>query len=244
MKKYICIIGSTSGLGYSITKTLAQNKNNRLLLVSRNMAKLIKTRKYLIQKYGTEVDILRCDLSKFDGNDFKKSFLKINLLVDEIYCVAGYSSKQDKGDTNVAEANKISSVNGISFIHILNILCKRHLSETAKIVIISSVACIRPRSANIIYSASKLALEAYAMSLKHKFSEKKIYIFRMGYIKTKMLANQKILLPAIDADEAAKKILLVVKNKNAGNFYVPVWWNLVSIAIRLSPWWVFKRLRV
>ena len=69
-------------------------------------------------------------------------------------------------------------------------------------------------------------------------------IFRMGYIKTKMLANQKIPLPAIDPDEAAKKILLIVKNKKAGNFYVPEWWNLVSIAIRLSPWWIFKRLRV
>ena len=72
MKKYICIIGSTSGLGYCITEILAKNKNNRLLLISRNMSKLVKVKKYFNLKYSTEIDILQSDLSKFIGIEFKK----------------------------------------------------------------------------------------------------------------------------------------------------------------------------
>ena len=66
----------------------------------------------------------------------------------------------------------------------------------------------------------------------------------MGYMKTKMLSSKKIILPAIHPDKAAKKILFAINSKSDGFYYIPSWWFLVSLGLKATPWWIFKKLRV
>jgi short-subunit dehydrogenase len=62
MQSYILITGATSGIGYEMAQNLAEKKFN-LILVSRNVDKMIIMKKQLQSSYGIIVDYFEKDLS-------------------------------------------------------------------------------------------------------------------------------------------------------------------------------------
>ncbi|MGZ8842797.1 MAG: SDR family NAD(P)-dependent oxidoreductase, partial [Pyrinomonadaceae bacterium] len=66
--------------------------------------------------------------------------------------------------------------------------------------------------------------------------------YALGYVDTAMAYGKKLLLPAVSAEAVANE---VVRNlsRDIGIKYYPGYWWLITRALRLLPWFVYKRLR-
>lgn len=116
---------------------------------------------------------------------------------------------------------------------------------SGQIVGISSVAGDRGRRNNPTYQAAKGGLSIYLESLRNRLSQYGVNVttIKPGFVKTDMLANATSSLGAITAEDAARRIANAVK-RNRQIAYVPGWWRLVMLVIRLIPSFVFRRLSI
>ena len=99
------------------------------------------------------------------------------------------------------------------------------------------------RKENMIYSASKRALNSYFESLSATFinSDIKIQFYILGYLDTNLTFDKKLILPKASTKQLSAKVL---KNMNKSNIkkYYPSWWGLISYLISLIPFFIIKKL--
>ena len=82
MKTYL-VTGSTSGLGLEIVKNLAKNKENKIIMIIRNLNKGLK----IANKIGSNVEAVQLDLSEL--SNIQKFIQKWNLKIDGLINNAG-----------------------------------------------------------------------------------------------------------------------------------------------------------
>lgn len=111
------------------------------------------------------------------------------------------------------------------------------------IVGFGSIAATRGRSRNIVYAASKRALQSYFEGLRHALNKKgvRVQFAVLGYMDTALSRGQKLKLPKASVDSVARNILDGIE-RDRGTFYLPRWWAPVCFALRLLPWQIFKKM--
>ena len=120
-----------------------------------------------------------------------------------------------------------------------------HLSEVGKgrLAAIGSVAGDRGRKGNPVYAATKAGLDAYLEATRHRLHPRGVGVstVKPGWVRTRMLGDVPGFPPSIAASKAAT---LVIRHLDRGRdvFYVPAWWEAVSLALRLTPRPLFKRM--
>jgi short-subunit dehydrogenase len=114
----------------------------------------------------------------------------------------------------------------------------------ANIVGFGSIAGIRGRSNNIIYSASKRALESFFESLRHLTSETGLCIqfYKLGYISTQQSFGKTLLFPSISPKRVAIEVINNL-GSDAGSSFIPKYWQLISIMLIFMPWKLFKKMK-
>jgi len=149
-----------------------------------------------------------------------------------------------EGKYNPRNLDKILNVNFNSFIKIFNYLIN-DFSKTQVITHISTISCIRPKSKNYIYAASKFGIENYLMSLMHyyKFQKPYIQIFRIGFIND--LNEPKTFVKKL-LSSSSKFIAKYIYEKNqkpiSKLFYYPKISILLKNFILLIPRFLYKRI--
>ncbi len=94
------------------------------------------------------------------------------------------------------------------------------------------------------YSTAKMAIEHYFMCCRHLVANQSdtfVQFYRLGYVKTQLTFGQNLPLPAANPSYVAK---IIVSNlgKDTGIKYIPHWWNLVALIMRLIPWKLYRKL--
>jgi decaprenylphospho-beta-D-erythro-pentofuranosid-2-ulose 2-reductase len=111
------------------------------------------------------------------------------------------------------------------------------------VVVLSSVAALRPRRDILAYSAAKAGLDAYARGLSEVFagSGVRVIVVRPGQVRTKMTAGLPDVPFTVDASQVASAIRHAVLT-SAQVVYVPGVLRFVMAALRALPGPVFRRL--
>lgn len=160
--KYILITGGTEGIGIELARLFAADNNN-LILVARNIQKLIDTKNELEESYNVEVEIIPTDLSV--DNSYKEviDFVdKKNIIVDKLINNAGIGSFGYFHEEDEDFEDKIIGINIIT----LTKLTKYFLS---KMIERNSGAILNVASTAAFVGGPKMALyystKAYVLSL-------------------------------------------------------------------------------
>ena len=212
MSKNAVIIGAGSGLGRALAERLA-SENINLYLVSRYKRDLSSVSSDINNRFDVNCRFGAFDILKedFDSNDIVQSSIKDLKKIDYLFITVGYVNNEDKGLNPTNELiDTIIISNYASIVKIISSYTKYFEKiKTGKIVAISSVAAGSPRRNNIIYSSSKLALEAYCRGLQHYLSGSNINIqlYRLGYMDTSMSFGHKLLFPAVKPSKVANRIV-------------------------------------
>jgi len=239
------IFGASTAISYELVNLILKKDKNPYFFFSSNN---IENLKKLVNKFNLPInqyDLYSLDLTKNEIN--LENLLKVlNKYLEgknyiyffpSIPCLSEGKSPTEKVET-------IININFNSFIKIFNCLLDR-MKMTEVITYTSSIACIRPKSKNYLYSASKTGVESYLKSLMHYFKYEKPYIqiFRIGFIndfnEPKTFVKK---LLSSSSKFIAKHIYVKNQKPISKLFYYPKISILLKNLLLLIPRFLYKRM--
>jgi short-subunit dehydrogenase len=246
LKEAAVIIGASSGLGRALATTLAAQGID-LIVAARTERDLQALANDLAIRYKVAVKVLPVDSGKLDearGKDFVEQCFQTFADIRQVYITAAMIHDDDVGEESIQVLKQMQEVNFLGLSYLVVPFAKRLSSTESNITVISSIATIRPRSRNVAYAASKIALEYYVRGLQHLYADKpiRLQIYRMGYMQTAMTAGKKLALPVADPHQVAT-YLFAHRRSSFRLRYYPRFWALVALILPLLPWAVYKKLK-
>lgn len=211
MSNYL-ITGATSGIGKAVV-TLLNKENNHLVLVGRDQTKLKESADFLLASYT----LITHDLENIE--DIEKAFSKLPDRIDGFVHCAGIDSTIPLKNIRNDKLEKVFRVNTFSFVEIMRVIAnlKNNKSDYwTNVVAVSSIASEKGGVGQVIYSASKAALEAVIIVLTKELIRKKFRIncVRPGLVDTEMTRRWMERIGIEDINEVAKMQLSGIAEPN------------------------------
>jgi decaprenylphospho-beta-D-erythro-pentofuranosid-2-ulose 2-reductase len=233
----IILLGGKSDIGISILRSIPISESSEIFLLGRNMMDL-----------GHPIEIHDSSINhiEIDFNEVQKSEKILNDIFDSgdvdlvifAYAILGNEEFQ------LAQENfsQVILTNFYSQAMLLNLVySKMILQMHGQILLISSVAGMRPRRRNFVYGTSKYAVDSIAQGLQKLHTDKNVEltILRPGFVNTKMTLG----LPkgpfAIEIDKVTKIAAKGLKRKKR-LVYAPKILLLVMFILKLLPERIFR----
>ena len=238
------ILGATTGLGRAISEALAR-RGDGLLLAATDPRDLDAQANHLRLKYNVNVKTVAADASC--PKDCVDNLIAAAANLGEIsglFFPLGTSSVEDTGRLSLVAARRLIDVNLVTVIAVISdFLPKMISSSKGYIVGFGSVAAVRGRRRNMVYSAAKRGLASYFESLRHLSvgSQIRVQYYTLGYIATQQTFAHKLFFPPASPNAIADTVVRDL-DKFCGARYLPRYWAIIARIVSLTPWFVFKRL--
>jgi short-subunit dehydrogenase len=238
------IVGASAGLGRSLAEHLARDGGS-LMLVARDERDLAPLASDLTAQHGARVRFLAQDA---DDPPALADRLHQSLAGDEVEGLlfpVGMNAASDEGQLDPAQVDRLVNVNFVAITCVIGRFLPVLLRQRRGVVVgFGSIAAIRGRGRNVVYSAAKRALESYFESLRHLTEREGLTVvfYVLGYLDTNLAFGQKLLLPPAPPAVVAAKVCRRLYEAR-GKHYLPGYWAIVALLFRAMPWWLFKRLR-
>lgn len=184
----IVITGASRGIGYQVAKLFSENKDHKIIAISRNKDKL-----EILQKESDNIVSIPFDLS---SNQYSDLINQISNYVDKIDILinnAGLLINKPFKDISHSEMNDIFNVNFFSVALLIQNLLPL-MNDNSHIVNIGSMGGFQGSSkfpGLAIYSASKAALANLSECLAEELKDQKISVncLSIGSVQTEMLES-------------------------------------------------------
>jgi decaprenylphospho-beta-D-erythro-pentofuranosid-2-ulose 2-reductase len=184
----VLLLGGTSEIGLAIVRSLSLPSSAEVILAGRSLSRLADAGASL----GCTVQTESFDAVAVDTHQAFVDKIFASGPVDLVIAATGVLSPQEALDKDVAAAATMIETNFTS--HITTLLATAgHMRAQGRgtIVILSSVAAIRPRRFNPVYGASKAGLDAFARGLTDSLhgSGVSVLLVRPGFVIGRMTAG-------------------------------------------------------
>jgi decaprenylphospho-beta-D-erythro-pentofuranosid-2-ulose 2-reductase len=184
----VLLLGGTSEIGLAIVRSLSLPSSAEVILAGRSLSRLADAGASL----GCTVQTESFDAVAVDTHQAFVDKIFASGPVDLVIAATGVLSPQEALDKDVAAAATMIETNFTS--HITTLLATAgHMRAQGRgtIVILSSVAAIRPRRFNPVYGASKAGLDAFAHGLTDSLhgSGVSVLLVRPGFVIGRMTAG-------------------------------------------------------
>lgn len=163
--KVIIITGASSGIGEATAYAFAKHQC-KLVLAARNIEKL-ETVKIQCEALGSEVLIVKCDVSKEEDckqliSSTIKQFNTIHILINN----AGISMRALFVELDLSVLKQVMDINFWGTVYCTKYAMPYLLKEKGSVIGVSSVAGIKGLPGRTGYSASKFAMNGFMESLR------------------------------------------------------------------------------
>ena len=167
MSKTALITGTTSGIGYALCETFAQEKTD-IILVSRNYEKLINQQKYLQDNYGIKVWTIQQDLevSKAAKNVYDEVCnLKIN--VDYLVHNAGFNESGKFVETDIQKEKNMIQLHILFTTEFTKLILPDMVKRNnGRILFIGSTGSYIPCGLDAVYAATKAYILFFSKAIR------------------------------------------------------------------------------
>lgn len=246
MREAAVVVGASSGLGKSLAYILAENGIN-VILSARDQRDLVAIANDLTIRFQIKAVPIQIDLGKIsreEGMKFVSDCFGKFSEINQVYITAGIIDDRDYGSESTKVLKEITTINFLGVSFLIEPFSKKLYNKPVNITVISSIAAVRPRSMNIAYASSKIALEYFIKGLQHYYANNslQLQIYRLGYMDTAMIANKELFIPIAKVENVAKYIFQNRKKKFSIKYF-PMFWVIIAMIIKISPWFIFKKLK-
>lgn len=237
-------MGASSGVGRALAASFAEAGHD-LIVISSDARDIAATAMDLSIRHGRQVSPVSADITDIDEylTKLKRAIAEADC-VDGLFLPVGAVLEQDNGELDVAAAEWTMRVNCTAVAATVTTMLPYFLARgCGTIAGFGSVAAARGRRSNVAYAASKRALESYFESLRHRCVGTGVVVqfYVLGYLDTALAYGRRTpLQPA--APEALGALVLRNRGREVGVVYFPNAWRWLTLALRLLPWPIFKRL--
>jgi len=242
--KVILLTGASSGIGYSLAKSLPK-ENCSVALLSRRK-NLLDDLVSELKNQGYKVLAYKCDVGNVEEvrNSFeqvRKDFGKIDVAILN----AGASSRTDVSKYSSSTATEIFEANTFGIINCVEQLLPDFMQRREGVIVgVSSLAESRGFPKSGFYNASKAAATLLLESLRIELKpyNVKVIIVKPGFVKTPMTDKNEFHMPFLmNVDKAAKIILDGIK-KEKRIIQFPLTTVIGSKLVKFMPDWLFDFL--
>jgi|TARA_B110000977_G_C11063713_1_gene486980 short-subunit dehydrogenase len=244
--KRVLIIGATSSIAEHCARIWAA-RGDELYLVARNESHL-KTIVTDLKVRGASNVTLNC----IDLNDMNRHVELLDAAenamggVDIVLIAHGTLSNQKSCELSVEETLAEIQTNALSTVSLLTLIANRfEAKRDGTICVISSVAGDRGRASNYVYGSAKAMITAFASGLRQRLHKSKVTVItvRPGFVDTPMTSEFKKGLLWVKPSSVAQKIVRAVDYRK-DEVYVPGFWRLIMILVKILPVKIFKKTEI
>lgn len=228
----IVLLGGGSEIGQAIVRELVRRTGRSTVVLSARRPEDVDVRG--LADRDLPVERLRFDL--LDPQTHAAPFVGADD-VDLVILAAAVLGDQATAEHDPATAARVAQVNYSGAVSVLtHALTRMRAQGHGTIVVISSIAAVRPRRSNFLYGSSKAGLDAFARGMQLAAAEHgvRVLIVRPGFVKTRMTQGLKPLPLAVSAQEVA---VAVADGLRDGReiVWAPAAMRLVALALRVLP---------
>jgi decaprenylphospho-beta-D-erythro-pentofuranosid-2-ulose 2-reductase len=237
----ILLVGGTSEIGLAILGSLGLSPDTEVLLAGRDAERMTAASGSLPA---------RIKALGYDATDPQAAQALVEAAfadgpVDLVISAAGVLTPQEQMDAAPERAATLIQTNFTSHVTtLLGVAGRMRSVGRGTIVVLSSVAAVRPRRANFVYGAAKAGLDAFARGLADSLDSSgvRVLLVRPGFVIGRMTAGMK---PAPLATTPAQVGAAVAAGLagSASVVWVPASLRPFAAAMRLIPRPVWRRMR-
>lgn len=243
MKK-ILIIGATSAIAEAAARVWAV-RGAALFLVGRNAGRLNSIADDLRLRGAASVGCFTMDACDTAAHPTMLEAAENALGGLEVALIAHGSLPDQKAcEASVELTLKEIDTNALSVIALATRLADGFEKQgNGTLAVISSVAGDRGRQSNYVYGAAKGMVSLFLQGLRNRLAKKGVQVLTIkpGFVDTPMTAAFPKGALWAKPDAIARGIVRAVE-RGADEVYLPGFWRLIMLVIRLIPERIFKKL--
>lgn len=240
----VLLLGGTSEIGLAILGALRVPGNTEVLLAGRDEQRLAAAGKELPYPCTPVIfDALAAPAVHVEtiGAVFGQG------PVDLIIAATGVLTPQEEVDRDPVLGAQMIEVNFTSHVTALQ-AAAGHMREqgSGTIVVLSSIAAIRPRKANYVYGAAKAGLDAFGRGLADALdgSGVRVLLVRPGFVVGKMTAGMSKAPLSSTPGQVGLAVAAALESGGGPDvLWVPRSLSGLAIALRLVPRTLWRRMR-
>ncbi len=251
----VLLLGGTSEIGLEILAALGLPGRTEILLAGRDEQRLAAAGKALAEQAQAEkaqggqpgrVRTLHYDATALDTHQavIDEAFAAGD--VDLVISAAGILTAQDLLDRDPLSAGRLVETNFTGHVTALLAAAGRMRAQGhGTIVVLSSVAAIRPRKANFVYGSAKAGLDAFARGLADALhgTGVGVLLVRPGFVIGRMTAGMPPApLSSTPAQVGAAVARALSRPSPSGTVWVPAPLAVLAGGLRLLPRPLWRRL--
>jgi decaprenylphospho-beta-D-erythro-pentofuranosid-2-ulose 2-reductase len=237
----VLLVGGTSEIGLAILDALRLPPEADVLLAGRDADRLRSAAATL----RARVTVLPYDATDPAAPEKLVTAAFADGLVDVVISAVGVLIPQDRLDAEPAQAGLLIETNFTSHVTaLLAIAAQMRQAGRGLIVILSSVAAVRPRRANFVYGAAKAGLDAFGRGLADSLhgTGVRVLVIRPGFVIGRMTAGMpRAPLSSTPAQVGAAVAAAI--DKPSGVVWVPSAIRLLAVVLRVLPRPIWRQLR-
>ena len=165
--------------------------------------------------------------------------------VDLVISAAGVLIPQEELDRDPVRAGQLVQANFTGHVTTVLAAAERMRGQRhGTIVILSSIAAVRPRKANFVYGAAKAGLDAFGRGLADAMhgTGVRVVLVRPGFVIGRMTAGMPP-APMSSTPEQVGAAVAAAIGRGAATVWVPGSLRIMAVALRLIPRPLWRRIR-
>ena len=181
----LLLLGGTSEIGLAILASLGLPAGAEVILAGRDEQRLAAAGKEL----PAQVRTMAYDAMDTGGHQAFADAVFADGPLDMVIAAAGVLIGQDDAERDVRRAAEMVETNFTGHVtSLLAIAARMRAQGRGTIVVLSSVAAVRPRKANFVYGAAKAGLDAFARGLADSLhgTGVRVVLVRPGFVIGRM----------------------------------------------------------
>jgi len=236
----ILVLGGTSELALAIVAALDAPPGTEVILAGRDQVRLAEAGRTLPYQIRT----ITYDALEVGAHQALVDALSTHSPVDLVISAAGVLIPQADVEADVTLAATMIGTNLTGHVTALLAIAARMREQGhGTIVVLSSVAAVRPRKANFVYGSAKAGLDAFARGLADSLhgSGVRVVLVRPGFVTGRMTAG---LPPAPLATTPARVGAATAAALRGGKtaVWIPAPLAGLAVALRLVPRPAWRRV--
>jgi decaprenylphospho-beta-D-erythro-pentofuranosid-2-ulose 2-reductase len=238
----ILLLGGTSEIGLAILAALRAPEQSQVLLAGRDEQALAAAGKAL----PYQVTTLAFDALDLDSHPAVIDAAWAGGDVDLVISAAGVLTPQPALDRDPVAAGRLVETNFTGHVTTLLAAAGRMRAQgRGTIVILSSIAAVRPRKASFVYGSAKAGLDAFGRGLTDALhgTGVRVLLVRPGFVTGRMTAGMSPAPLATTPSAVGAAVAAALARPGETVAWVPGSLRGLAAALRLIPRPVWRRIR-